>query len=963
MICTIINLALVLCRISIDSDDQDRDVTDDVEDEDDDDENWDVEGSMSRGVHSGARGGLAKLLRSMRLLGMTSLFCEGIVRVLTAVMLLDEVTQSQPQPQNGDNSGGNRDAERLRIVEMWKEMGVLLGCDAEMFKQGVLQSYRGSETMASTPPSPPPATAASPPPPPPPPATTTTTPRSEEIPAIALVLLTEVLYDALVRTVTRATNQALTTLTPPTTTSSSSSSSSSSSLLTLSIIDYDTFEDCHTTKNHRHSTAGATVTDPPPTINTSEGFSKTESADRRDMEITAVFQSSSMAFVRLFDIVGGDNIDNGIIDNGDNNIGDDIGDGGSDHWSLRSLLPQQELSDLAPDLVPSPLWTTFTFSSHPSSQQPVDSNEAKGRGKEREKEMRSGRNIRHVLYLQSNHEHRPNVIDGQALLRQLRQWDVLSMCRMHRQIGYYCHWSLMGFVRRYAMLVDGLPTVLFDASNNNNNNNKTSSHLTPSDDIGVGGVVSDVSLLATCQLLLDHLTTLDDHTMSDDEATASGAACAPVVVVAAAATTASSLPHIDHPSHHPSHQSSAHPSDHPIWHHLNPYGVYLRTHHQWTRLENYRHQRAHILVTRIQGIYRQYVARRVLMVTTQHTLFLSICTMYHSTLPIIRYSYVYFFCLFDRNFCVHVYYHSQCIFITHPLSSRMIILTPFLQHLRGVEAARLRRREDYELFYQWCVHSVQRVYRGYRVRKLTHSVLPVLRSVARQTRSTHFHPLSSIYDGKRTGVYPLATRINHTNRAVVVGRDGAIDRGSNRNGVVTNGVISNSRDVIEGGGPDTSTTSHPQPSIVASPSVPDHLNSLARLLLSSSRHADEGYLETVHARASLVVAMNELKQWMGTEDVTIACWCTIHGVAVQVNSSSNKGGSIDVDAVVDGGERQSPPPSHITSPSASFLRNRTDSAASMTSTGTLNPTPPCYDIRSDSTNSTLCVCTFSLTGR
>ena len=201
---------------------------------------------------------------------------------------------------------------------------------------------------------------------------------------------------------------------------------------------------------------------------------------------------------------------------------------------------------------------------------------------------------------------------------------------------------------------------------------------------------------------------------------------------------------------------------------------------------------------------------------------------------------------------------------------------------------------------------------------------------------------------------------------MVVGRDVAIDRGSNRNGVVirngitTNSVISNSRGVIEGGGPDTSTTSHPQPSIVASPSVPDHLNSLARLRLCSSRHADQGYLETVHARASLVVAMNELKQWMGTEDVTIACWCNIRGIAVQVNTSSNNGGSIDVDAVVDGGERPSPPPSHITSPSASFLRNRTDSAASMTSTGTLNPTPPCYDIRSDSINSTLCIIHFLL---
>ena len=331
------------------------------------------------------------------------------------------------------------------------------------------------------------------------------------------------------------------------------------------------------------------------------------------MEIVAVLQTSSVAFVRsLFDKVIGDNIDNGI-DNGDDNNGDD-GDGGSDCWSLRSLLPKQESSHSVPDLVPSPLWTTFTFSSHQSSQQPVDSNEAKERG--------IRRNIRHVLYLQSNHEHRPNVIDGQALLRQLRQWDVLSMCHMHRQIGYYCRWSLKEFVRRYAMLVDGLPTVLFDASNNNNNNNnnaannnsKTSSHLSPSDDVGVGGVVSDVSLLATCQLLLDHLTTLDDA-MTNDEATASGAACAPVVAVAtapattpataAAPATASSLPYI--------HLSS----DHPIWE-LNPYGVYLRTHHQWTRLENYRHQRAHTLVTRIQGIYRQHVARRVLMVTTQH---------------------------------------------------------------------------------------------------------------------------------------------------------------------------------------------------------------------------------------------------------------------------------------------------------------------------------------------------------
>ena len=296
----------------------------------------------------------------------------------------------------------------------------------------------------------------------------------------------------------------------------------------------------------------------------------------------------------------------------------------------------------------------------------------------------------------------------------------------------------------------------------------------------------------------------------------------------------------------------------------------------------------------------------------------------------------------------------------------MIILIS-VQHLQGVEAARLRRREDYELFYQWCVHSVQRVYRGYRVRKLTHSVLPVLRCVSRQTRSPHFHPLPSIYDRKRTGVYPLVTRIKHTtNRAVVVDRQGAIDSGSIRNGGgvhnggIANSVTSNSRGVIGGIGHDTSTTSHPQPSIVASPSVPDHLNSLARLRLSSSRHADQGYLETIHARASLLVAMNELREWMGMEDVTIACWCSIRGIAVQVNTSSNNGGSVDVDAVVDGGERPSPPPSHITSPSASFLRNRTDSAASMTSTGTFNPTPPCYDIRLDGTNSTSCMIHFLL---
>ena len=182
------------------------------------------------------------------------------------------------------------------------------------------------------------------------------------------------------------------------------------------------------------------------------------------------------------DGISGDNDDDGggggggTDISGDNDVGGD-GIGGNDigngidaddvDWSLLSLLQQRRpgrglmfdrvqgtgTPDLA--LVPMPLWSMsgagLGLFSHPpgdqsnvrgtgrgsvkgsgsvsGSESGIERRIGSGRGKE------SGVSVSHVLCLRSNNESRPGVIDGHALLRQLRRWDVLALCRVHRRAG------------------------------------------------------------------------------------------------------------------------------------------------------------------------------------------------------------------------------------------------------------------------------------------------------------------------------------------------------------------------------------------------------------------------------------------------------------------------------------------------------------------------------------------------
>ena len=231
--------------------------------------------------------------------------------------------------------------------------------------------------------------------------------------------------------------------------------------------------------------------------------------------------------------------------------------------------------------------------------------------------------------------------------------------------------------------------------------------------------------------------------------------------------------------------------------------------------------------------------------------------------------------------------------------------------------------------------------------KLTLSLLPVLRSVARQAHSTHIHPLPF-------SVPVAGVDSNH-------GSPSCNDLGMIGNGVNVRGV--NDHGMIQGDVVDSTSVS-------SQPSVPDHLNSLARLRLLSSRRADKGYSATVDARASLVRARERLQEWMGAADVTIACLCGNSGQGGDgdvVGGGGRAHANVSSDANTNVNGALSPPSSvHVTSdpsspppppppptapiyasasPSVTRLRNRTDSAASMTSTGTLSPTPPCYDTR------------------
>ena len=191
----------------------------------------------------------------------------------------------------------------------------------------------------------------------------------------------------------------------------------------------------------------------------------------------------------------------------------------------------------------------------------------------------------------------------------------------------------MDFLRRYAMLIDGLPTVLLGAV--------------------VAGGAPAVPLLETCQHVVHHLTTLDNKDADDAAAAAAAAAAAGTNASDGGGSRAGGskiVPSIGEGYVAP---GSA-PTDNPTWH-ISPAGVYLRTHHQWVRLENYRAHRAHSLVTRIQGAYRRHLARRILLVISHphpHTLFQSNIIFFLSFQP--NYTYLYFISNFTYSLSQHL---------------------------------------------------------------------------------------------------------------------------------------------------------------------------------------------------------------------------------------------------------------------------------------------------------------------
>ena len=251
---------------------------------------------------------------------------------------------------------------------------------------------------------------------------------------------------------------------------------------------------------------------------------------------------------------------------------------------------------------------------------------------------------------------------------------------------FYYHWSLVDFVGRYALLIDGLPTIVLlaaaaaaaagagdggggaatavgaagdggggaataagDGGGAGNMPLSSSHEEGPRPEWGVEGGIGapdvPLSLLQTCQLLLQHLIRMDKD-MADDT-NGNGGGSGGGGGGAAAYPAAKDGDRVEEgggrggeggegktlPSNNAgmSMTLNGDPTDHPSWH-LSPTGVYLRTHAQWVRLENYRAHRAHTLVTRIQGAYRRHWARRVLRVgdhtplrytTHTHTLLLT----------------------------------------------------------------------------------------------------------------------------------------------------------------------------------------------------------------------------------------------------------------------------------------------------------------------------------------------------
>ena len=162
-----------------------------------------------------------------------------------------------------------------------------------------------------------------------------------------------------------------------------------------------------------------------------------------------------------------------------------------------------------------------------------------------------------------------------------------------------------------------------------------------------------------------------------------------------------------------------------------------------------------------------------------------------------------------------------------------------------------------QLFFDWCVHLVQRVYRGHRVRRLVSAVLPLLRPVAVLARSSTFHACMKGSDRMRgrcldPAISPLTTPVpTVTSTGTIRAHTATAATAAVATTTTTTTTVATSAT--------TAATTATFTTDLGDPAT----NPVARLRLVSQQQAERGYASSVRECAALREGAERLGEWLG----------------------------------------------------------------------------------------------------